>query len=53
MQQIDSMVKKQYNNHKMYSWDPCKATIEKLGLPLFLANPIVDKAFRSHLYKSE
>jgi glyoxylase-like metal-dependent hydrolase (beta-lactamase superfamily II) len=27
----------------------CKKAIAQLGLPPFLANPIVDKAFRSHL----
>jgi hypothetical protein len=47
MQTIDSVVKECYGNGN----DPesCKMAVGKLGLPPFLANPIVDRAFRSHL----
>lgn len=47
MQAIDSVVKECYDDEK--NPDSCKMAVSKLGLPPFLANPIVDKAFRSHL----
>lgn len=47
MQTIDSVVKECYGNTS--NPESCKMTVGKLGLPPFLANPIVDKAFRSHL----
>ena len=47
MQTIDSVVKECYGNTG--NPDSCKLAVGKLGLPLFLANHIVDKAFRSHL----
>jgi len=47
MQTIDSVVKECYGN--TCNPESCKLAVGKLGLPPFLANPIVDKAFRSHL----
>lgn len=44
---IDSVVKECYGDEK--NPDSCKMAVGKLGLPPFLANPIVDRAFRSHL----
>jgi hypothetical protein len=47
MLKIDGVVKECYlgaNNS-----EACKMAVAKLGLPPFLANPLVDKAFRSHL----
>lgn len=47
LQSIDLIVKEFYK----YGTNPdaCKMAVEKLGLPPFLANPIIDNAFRSHL----
>jgi hydroxyacylglutathione hydrolase len=44
---IDSVVKECYSNRN--NPDSCKMAVSKLGLPPFLANPIVDQALRSHL----
>jgi hydroxyacylglutathione hydrolase len=49
MKQIDSVVKDCYKDKNIKSLDSCKCAVLKLGLPPFLVNPIVDKAFRSHL----
>jgi hydroxyacylglutathione hydrolase len=49
MQTIDSVVKECYGN--VGNPDSCKWAVAKLGLPPFLANPIVDQAFKSHLNK--
>lgn len=49
MKHIDAAVNACYNNRGSDSLDSCRLTVEKLGLPPFLVNPIVDKAFRSHL----
>lgn len=49
LQQIDSVVKQYYNSHQQETLAECRAAIQHLGLPPFLANPLVDKAFRSHL----
>ncbi len=49
MKRIDSVVREIYQDRNVDSLDYCKKTIELLGLPLFLINPIVDKAFKSHL----
>lgn len=48
MQHLDTTVINYYKNNDLKALDSCQAVIEKLGLPLFLVNPIVDKAFRSH-----
>jgi len=50
MKKIDLLVKNCYNPENSVLSDPCKSTIEKLGLPPFLAVPLVDKAFRSHYF---
>jgi hydroxyacylglutathione hydrolase len=44
---IDNIVKECYS--VLSNLEACKCTVDKLGLPSFLVNPIVDKAFRSHL----
>lgn len=49
MKRIDSAVRDCYEIEKPSTLDSCRTVVEKLGLPLFLVNPIVDKAFRSHL----
>ena len=49
MKRIDSAVKENYQDRSIDSLDNCKKTVELLGLPPFLVNPIVDKAFKSHL----
>lgn len=46
---IDAVVKACYKTDTE-GLENCQAVVEKLGLPPFLVNPIVDKAFRSHLY---
>lgn len=49
MSRIDTVVKNSYKDKITNSLDFCKSAVEKLGLPSFLVNPIVDKAFKSHL----
>jgi glyoxylase-like metal-dependent hydrolase (beta-lactamase superfamily II) len=46
LMKIDQAVGECYTNKE--AADPCRCTVEKLGLPPFLANPLVDRAFRSH-----
>lgn len=48
MKKIDVVVKEFYTDNNLETIDSCKHAVEKLGLPLFLVNPIVDQAFRSH-----
>ncbi len=48
MKRIDSAVKECYKINESDSMDSCKATIEKLGLPVFFVTQLVDKAFRCH-----
>jgi hydroxyacylglutathione hydrolase len=50
LNRIDKAVRECFTNEKTDSDDCCKRTIEKLGLPLFLATPLVNKAFRSHMF---
>lgn len=47
LQSIDLAVKEFYEDKN--NPNACKMAVEKLGLPLFLANPIIDNAFRSHI----
>jgi glyoxylase-like metal-dependent hydrolase (beta-lactamase superfamily II) len=47
MKTIDEVVKACYEDPS--NPESCKMAVAKLGLPPFLANPIVDRAFRSHL----
>lgn len=49
MRRIDCVVKDCYKDKSTDSMGFCKMAVEKLGLPPFLAIPIVDKAFKSHL----
>ena len=48
MLKLDEVVRKIYAGDEPEPLHFCRKSIEKLGLPPFLANPIVDKAFRSH-----
>ncbi len=49
MRKIDNLVKENYSGNETKPLEFCRKTIEKLGLSPFLANPITDRAFRSHL----
>jgi len=49
LNRIDKAVKECYNDELTDSLEYCKKTVEQLGLPPFLINTIVDKAFKSHL----
>jgi hydroxyacylglutathione hydrolase len=49
IRKIDSFVKYQYRNPDDGTLGNCRMVIEKLGLPPFLANPLTDRAFRSHM----
>ena len=46
---IDVVIKDSYKDKSTNKLDYCKIAVDKLGLPPFLVNPIVDKAFKSHL----
>jgi len=48
LKQIDKAVKENYVGEETEPLQFCKKTIAHLGLPSFLANAIVDRAFRSH-----
>jgi hydroxyacylglutathione hydrolase len=48
MLRINASVKENYKSENLETLGNCKATIVELGLPVFLVNPLVDKAFRSH-----
>jgi hydroxyacylglutathione hydrolase len=49
LRRIDSVVKDCYIKDNIAPLSSCKCAVEKLDLPPFLINPLVDKAFRSHL----
>jgi hydroxyacylglutathione hydrolase len=49
LKRIDTMVKKNYKQAETEPLSCCRATIEQLGLPSFMANQVSDRAFRSHL----
>jgi glyoxylase-like metal-dependent hydrolase (beta-lactamase superfamily II) len=49
MMRIDRIVKGTYTGSEPEPLLFCRKTIEKLGLPPFLAMPVSDRAFRSHL----
>ncbi len=49
IRKIDLAVRQYYGDSSDNSLDNCRLVIDKLGLPPFYANPISDKAFRSHL----
>lgn len=46
---IDAKVKENYIGKETEPLSFCRATVDQLGLPSFIANPVVDRAFRSHL----
>ncbi len=52
IKKIDSLVRVCYKQPYNDPLDNCRVVIEKLGLPPFFANPIADKAFKSHLEKN-
>lgn len=49
LERIDNLVKKIYDKNNIDNIDYCKKVISFLKLPDFMANPIVHKAFKSHL----
>jgi hypothetical protein len=49
IEMIDKAVKANYTGTETAPHEFCRATINQLGLPPFLVNPIVDNSFRSHL----
>jgi hydroxyacylglutathione hydrolase len=48
MMKLNKAVKANYLGDETVPLAHCRSTIEMLGLPPFLVNPVVDKAFRSH-----
>lgn len=53
LRKIDRVVKECYDIDQINSSDNCKKVISKLGLPPFLANPLTDRAFKSHIIKPD
>jgi len=49
LHRIDETVQETYTDHEYEALEHCSRVIKKLGLPTFYINPIVDKAFRTHL----
>lgn len=49
LRKIDQVIKGTYYGQESEKFQFCRRTIEKLGLPSFLVNHIVDRAFRSHI----
>jgi glyoxylase-like metal-dependent hydrolase (beta-lactamase superfamily II) len=49
LRSIDRMVKKNYIGNEPEPLFFCRKTIQEAGLPPFFVNPLVDRAFRSHL----
>lgn len=48
LKQIDKCVRENYRGEETEPLQFCRQTAAHLGLPSFLATPIVDRAFRSH-----
>jgi hydroxyacylglutathione hydrolase len=48
LKQIEKAVKENYTDEETQPLDHCRKTVAQIGLPPFLANAIVDRAFRSH-----
>jgi hydroxyacylglutathione hydrolase len=48
LKQIDKAVKENYTGEESQPLDQCRKTVAQIGLPPFLVNAIVDRAFRSH-----
>ena len=49
LKQLDDCIHEIYTDHENSPLEFCKQVIEELKLPEFYVNPIVDRAFRSHL----
>jgi hydroxyacylglutathione hydrolase len=49
MKKVDSAVKEFYTCKNSPNLEACRFTLDRLELPPFLVNLVVDKAFRSHL----
>ncbi len=49
MKYVDSVVQDCYKDKNTPALDYCKEAVSKIGLPLFLVTPLVDKAFKSHI----
>lgn len=49
IEMIDVAVKANYKGTETEPLGFCRATVNQLGLPPFLVNPVVDRSFRSHL----
>lgn len=49
LHRIDEIVQEVYQDHERESLEYCSKVIERLNLPSFFVNAIVDKAFRTHL----
>lgn len=48
LDRIDDAVKEYYSQRELNTLDNCKKVIKALHLPEIFANPLVDKAFRTH-----
>ena len=48
MLKLDEVVKRTYAGEELEPMSFCSRAIHQLGLPPFLVNPVVDRAFRSH-----
>jgi len=46
---LDRVVQEFYMESEKSSMESCKLTVQKLALPPFFINPLVDNAFKSHL----
>jgi len=49
LEQIDRVVKRNYRGEESEALQFCRETAAQLGLPPFLVNLLVDRAFRSHM----
>jgi len=49
LQKIDNLVNIYYSEESEMPFESCQKIIEELKLPHFFVNPIVDRAFRTHL----
>lgn len=49
MLMIDNIVRRIYSGKESEPFEFCKQAVKEIGLPPFLATPIVDRAFRGHL----
>ncbi len=49
LKKIDNLVNTYYSNESEMPFESCKKIIDELKLPPLFVNPIVDRAFRTHL----